>query len=168
VLHVPPVAHVTTLLPVQAVCPGAQLPRHDPLEHVWFTHGAGSLHRPSGEQVCTPLFAEQIVLPAAHAPEHCAVAPEATHDAVDPHDAESPHAPLDVHVCTPSPLREHCVCPGAHSVQTPPTHPFVQATAPVHADSVPSGRQVRCPDTQGVPARVPPSGVVLQASERPG
>jgi hypothetical protein len=51
----------------------------------------------------------------------------------------------------------------------PSTHAWLShATVPVHADSVPSGRQLKSPSAQSVPAGVPPSSLVLHASGCPG
>lgn len=145
-------------MPEQAVCSGAQLPRHTPSKQVWFTHATGSLHVPSDVQTRTPLEPPQIVLPAAHEPEQVAAPPETTQLAPVPHETASFHVPLDEQLCRPLPAA-HRDCPGVQSVQTDPTHPSGQNTAPVQDDSDPSSRHLTWPAPQSIPVGGPPSGV---------
>jgi hypothetical protein len=55
------------------VSPGAQLPRHAPDTHVWWTHATGAVHCPFGPQASTALpshrFAPGVVqdVPVVHA-----------------------------------------------------------------------------------------------------
>jgi hypothetical protein len=113
---VPLAVHVWMPLPEHCTWPGAQMPVHVPLTHVWFAHAVPAVHVPVALQVCGWLEPEQLVCPGAHTPLHAPL----THVWLLQATAV-PQVPVELQVSTPLP--EHVVCPGAHTPEhTPFTH----------------------------------------------
>jgi hypothetical protein len=120
--HWPVMLHVSTLvLPAEPsaathwVLPGLHVPAHAPLTHAWFVQGVAAPHVPF-EHVWMAEVPEHCVALPVHAPEHMpSVQPLAQATG-------SPHAPLALHVSTPSPpspALEHWVAPGVHASDEP-------------------------------------------------
>jgi hypothetical protein len=127
-VHVPVLLHDSGCSPLHSSWPGAQLPSHWPLTHVWFVHAAALPHCPFEPHVCTPLLVvEHCRLPGVHRPVH----PPFTH-AWLLHATAPPHCPFEPQVCTPLP--EHCVAFGLHATHAPLRQTGV---APLHVEGLP-------------------------------
>jgi hypothetical protein len=114
-------------VPEQVFWPGAQLPAHAPLAHVWFTHACAAPQLPLVSHVSKPLLDEShCVPPGEHDPTHAPL----TH-ALLTHAVAFVQLPVPSHVCGWMLVR-HWACPGAHTPwHAPATHVWFEHAEPV-------------------------------------
>ncbi len=108
--------HVSTPLPEQIVCPGAQTPVHAPATQAWLEHAVAFCQVPVALQFwgCWPLHC---TWPGAHTPWHVP-AEQVWFEHAEPLLCQAPPV---LQVCGCCPL--HCTAPGTQEpVHTPPTH----------------------------------------------